>query len=100
MSAAEYTKGPLETRPVPGMNIIAIAQVGKLPHASVYASSADHNTPLNAKAYADAALYAVAPEMFELLHCIWVNVPSDAWPQFGFNELEILAVINKARGIQ
>jgi len=59
-----YTKGPLEIRRVDGAGFIAIAQVGFMPHASVYARGAN-NQPINETVEADARLYATSPKLLE-----------------------------------
>jgi len=59
-----YTKGPLETRRVDGAGFIAIARVGFMPHASVYARGAN-NQPINETVEADARLYATSPKLLE-----------------------------------
>ena len=59
-----YTKGPLETRRVDGAGFIAIARVGYMPHASVFACGAN-NQPINETVEADARLYATSPKLLE-----------------------------------
>lgn len=59
-----YTKGPLEIRRVDGAGFIAIARVGFMPHASVYACGAN-NQPINETVEADARLYATSPKLLE-----------------------------------
>jgi len=59
-----YTKGPLETRRVDGAGFIAIARVGFMPHASVYARGAN-NQPISETVEADARLYATSPKLLE-----------------------------------
>ena len=59
-----HTKGPLETRRVDGAGFIAIARVGFMPHASVYALGAN-NQPINKTVEADARLYATSPKLLE-----------------------------------
>lgn len=59
-----HTKGPLETRRVDGAGFIAIARIGSMPHASVYACGAD-NQPINETVEADAQLYATSPKLLE-----------------------------------
>lgn len=59
-----YTKGPLEIRRVDGAGFIAIARVGYMPHASVYACGVD-NQPINETVEADAQLYATSPKLLE-----------------------------------
>ena len=59
-----YTKGPLEIRRVAGAGFIAVARVGFMPHASVYACSAD-NQPINETVEADARRYAASPKLLE-----------------------------------
>ena len=59
-----YTKGPLEIRRVDGAGFIAIARVGYMPHASVYACGAN-NQPINETVEADARLYATSPKLLE-----------------------------------
>ena len=57
-----HTKGPLEIRRVDGAGFIAIARVGFMPHASVYALGAN-NQPINETVEADARLYATSPKL-------------------------------------
>ena len=59
-----YTKGPLETRRVDGAGFIAIARVGYMPHASVFACGTN-NQPINETVEADARLYATSPKLLE-----------------------------------
>ena len=59
-----YTKGPLEIRRVDGAGFIAIARIGFMPHASVYACGAN-NQPINETVEADARLYAISPKLLE-----------------------------------
>jgi len=59
-----YSKGPLEIRRVAGAGFIAIARVGFMPHASVYACGAN-NQPINETVEADARLYAASPKLLE-----------------------------------
>jgi len=59
-----YSKGPLEIRRVDGAGFIAIARVGFMPHASVYACGAN-NQPINETVEADARLYATSPKLLE-----------------------------------
>ncbi len=59
-----YTKGPLEIRRVAGAGFIAIARVGFMPHASVFACGAN-NLPINETVEADAQLYASSPKLLE-----------------------------------
>ncbi len=68
-----YTKGPLEIRRVAGAGFIAIARVGFMPHASVYACGVN-NQPINETVEADARLYATSPKLLEAaehLIAIW-----------------------------
>lgn len=59
-----YTKGPLETRRVDGAGFIAIARVGYMPHASVFACGAN-TMPINETVEADARLYATSTKLLE-----------------------------------
>ncbi len=59
-----HTKGPQEIRRVDGAGFIAIARVGFMPHASVYAGGAN-NQPINETVEADARLYATSPKLLE-----------------------------------
>lgn len=45
---------------------------------------------------ANTALIATAPELWEVLHSIWVNIPSNVIEQYGVKEEEIVAVLSKA----
>lgn len=47
---------------------------------------------------ANARLIAAAPDMFKMLHVLWVNIPSTVLKQYGLSEIELLAIINKAKG--
>lgn len=47
---------------------------------------------------ANTALIVAAPEMFELLKTIWVNIPSTVWEKYGLSEEEIISVMVKAKG--
>lgn len=43
-------------------------------------------------------LIAAAPDLFETLKTVWVNIPSHILAQYGLNEEEILTVLSKAKG--
>ena len=93
--AEKHTPGPWEARPVPRMNLIAVAEGGKhYPHA--YATtSTDVPGELTATAYADARLIAAAPELLELVREAFRDPDSEilgtAWNHYA---AEVLARID------
>ena len=89
-----YTKGPLEIRRVDGAGFIAIAKVGFMPHASVYARGTN-NQPINKTAEADAQLYATAPKLLEAAEHLL-----EAWKQGDIGEAvkRLAEVVDEAKG--
>lgn len=62
-----HTPGPWESRPVPGANVIVIAQEGMMyPHAFV-TTPTDGPEPLTEREYENARLIAAAPEMLQAI---------------------------------
>ena len=89
-----YSKGPLETRRVDGAGFIAIARVGYMPHASVYACGTN-NHPINKTVEADARLYATSPKLLEAAEQL-----IEAWSQGDITEavINLADVVAEAKG--
>jgi len=89
-----HTKGPLETRRVDGAGFIAIARVGFMPHASVYACGAN-NQPINETVEADARLYATSPKLLEAAEQL-----IETWDHGGMGEAvkRLAEVVAEAKG--
>lgn len=46
----------------------------------------------------NVTLLAAAPDMLEMLHILWVRIPSHIMEQYGVAEEEVTAVLFKAKG--